>query len=103
MSMSKTRFEKGCAKEDIMVGYMRALSDMNRYEIFNLLINAGATGYFVAQIASLLKMSSPKVSFHLTRLANYGLVFATRDGQRVYYRACADIPTRLIELVRKGE
>lgn len=63
--------------------YFKALGDVNRLRILNLLLHGELC---VCDIQHVLETSQPNVSRHLAYLKNSGLVLDRRDGYRVFYR-----------------
>lgn len=60
----------------------KALADVNRLRILNLLLHGELC---VCDIQFVLKSPQPNVSRHLTYLKNAGLVQDRREGPRIYY------------------
>lgn len=63
--------------------YFKALGDINRLRILNLLLHGELC---VCDIQHVLGSSQPSVSRHLAYLKNSGLVLDRRDGLRIFYR-----------------
>jgi ArsR family transcriptional regulator, arsenate/arsenite/antimonite-responsive transcriptional repressor len=63
--------------------YFKALGDVNRLRILNLLLHGELC---VCDIQHVLESSQPNVSRHLAYLKNSGLVLDRRDGLRIFYR-----------------
>ncbi len=63
--------------------YFKALADMNRLRILNLLLHGELC---VCDIQYVLEATQPNVSRHLAYLKNSGLVQDRRDGYRIFYR-----------------
>jgi ArsR family transcriptional regulator len=61
----------------------KAMGDRTRLSILKTLFKGEQC---VTDLAKLLSMDAPRVSFHLTRLRFAGLVTDERRGQRVAYR-----------------
>lgn len=61
----------------------KALADVNRLRILNLLLHGELC---VCDIQYVLATSQPNVSRHLAYLKNSDLVIDRRDGYRIYYR-----------------
>ncbi|MGX8679939.1 MAG: ArsR/SmtB family transcription factor [bacterium] len=72
---------------------LRQLGDASRLRIFWLLCHHEAC---VLDIANIVQMSSPAVSFHLRVLKASNLVVSERHGKEMYYQA-AD--TELVDLL----
>lgn len=73
----------------------RQLSDSNRVRIFWLLCHCEEC---VINISSLMKMTSPAISHHLSLLKSSGLIVSRRDGKEVYYKAAETEQSRLLHL-----
>ena len=63
--------------------YFKALSDVNRLRILNLLLHGELC---VCDIQYVLDSSQPNVSRHLAYLKSSGLVLDRRVGLRIFYR-----------------
>lgn len=63
--------------------YFKALADVSRLRILNLLLHGELC---VCDIQHVLEASQPNVSRHLSYLKNSGLVLDRRDGYRVFYQ-----------------
>lgn len=66
--------------------YFKALGDINRLRILNLLLHGELC---VCDIQYVLEATQPNVSRHLSYLKNSGLVVDRRDGYRIFYRLAA--------------
>jgi ArsR family transcriptional regulator len=64
-------------------GYFKALSDVTRLRIMNLLLQGELC---VCDIHRIVDGSQPTISRHLNYLKHSGLVLDRRDGPRVFYR-----------------
>ncbi len=62
-----------------------ALAHETRLAVFRLLIPAGREGLPAGVIGEQLGLPPNRLSFHLGRLANAGLVSARREGRHLYY------------------
>jgi ArsR family transcriptional regulator len=62
--------------------YFKALADINRLRIINLLLHGELCG---CDIQYVLDTSQPNVSRHLIYLKNSGVVEDRRDGFRIFY------------------
>ena len=71
----------------------RSLGDPTRVRIFWLLSHREEC---VINIAALLEMSSPAVSYHLRSLAQSGLIESRRCGKEVYYKAGDTVQIKLL-------
>ncbi len=82
--------------------YFKALADVNRLRILNLLLHGELC---VCDIQYVLETSQPNVSRHLAYLRNSGLVLDRRDGYRIFYRLAEPKQSpkkRLFELLQKA-
>jgi DNA-binding transcriptional ArsR family regulator len=78
---------------------LSALSHAHRLAAFRLLVQAGPEGRPAGEIASALGISPPALSFHLSQLANAGLVHTRHDGRFVYYSADFEAMNALLEFL----
>jgi len=69
------------------VAALGALAQETRLAAFRALVEAGPRGLAAGALAAKLDVPPPTLSFHLTALANAGLVTATRDGRSIVYAA----------------
>src|ERR1700747_3803343 len=67
---------------------LRLLSDATRLRLFALLEREELT---VAELSSVLRLAQPRVSTHLAKLKDAGLVRARRAGVSAYYRFNDDL------------
>jgi len=102
-------------EEKIVIASLAALAQSARLRVFRALIGAAPRGMTPGDLAAMLDLPAPTLSFHLKELAHAGLVSAERDGRNLYYRpqfkrmnaliaylthhccqgqACADVPAR---------
>lgn len=72
----------------ILIGRLKALSDMTRLKILKLILERELN---VCELARLLNISQPAVSQHLRRLKAVGLATEDRRGQWIYYSASRDV------------
>jgi DNA-binding transcriptional ArsR family regulator len=79
-----------------------ALSHPHRLAAFRLLVQAGPEGRPAGEIASALGVSPPALSFHLSQLANAGLVRTKHDGRFVYYSADFDAMNALLAFLTEN-
>ena len=63
--------------------HFKALADITRLRILNLLLHGELCGCDVQHV---LDISQPNISRHLTYLKNSGLVLDRRSGFRIFYR-----------------
>lgn len=66
---------------------LSALAQEHRLSAFRLLVEAGPTGLPAGQIAAALNMPASSLSFHLSLLAEAGLVRQQREGRSLIYSA----------------
>lgn len=64
---------------------LSALAQDSRLEVFRLLVRAGEAGLPAGRIAEALEIAPATMSFHLSQLANAGLILDRRDGRSVIY------------------
>lgn len=67
------------------VGKFGALAHRHRLNAFRLLIEAGADGLAAGDLASMLFLTGPNMSFHLKILEQSGLVRSSRDHRNIFY------------------
>lgn len=68
-----------------------ALSDINRFKIFTLLLESKGN-ICVSEFADILGISVPAASQQLKTLENSGLIERTRSGQMICYKVLSDDP-----------
>lgn len=73
-----------------------ALAHETRLEIYRLLVRAGSAGRPAGELAVELGVPATTMSFHLSQMANAGLVSARRSGRSILYVVLFD---RMIELL----
>jgi DNA-binding transcriptional ArsR family regulator len=64
-----------------------ALAQINRLNIFRLLVVAGQDGMYPSDMAAALGVPSNSLSFHLKELLHCELVSQEREGRNLRYRA----------------
>jgi DNA-binding transcriptional ArsR family regulator len=64
-----------------------ALSQEHRLAAFRLLVQAGAEGIAAGAIAEKIGVPPSSMSFHLSQLANAGLVTQRRESRSIIYAA----------------
>ena len=69
----------------VAVTALAALGEESRLAIFRLLATGGRTGMNVGAIGDRVSIPQPRVSYHLKKLANVGLVASRREGKFVIY------------------
>lgn len=83
--------------------HFRLLSDSTRLRLLMLVDREELS---VAELAAITQLAQPRVSTHLAKLKEAGLVSDRREGVFVYYRMAANIPdaslNALWELLRKN-
>ena len=67
-----------------------ALSQETRLRAFRLLVEAGPSGMPAGQIGEQLGIAHNTLSFHLSHLANAGIVSSSKQGRQVLYKANFD-------------
>ena len=70
-----------------VVKALGALAQINRLNIFRLLIVAGQDGMYPGDMALTLGLSPNSLSFHLKELLHCELVSQEREGRNLRYRA----------------
>jgi DNA-binding transcriptional ArsR family regulator len=66
---------------------LAALAQVNRLDVFRLLIEAGPEGMPAGKIANALGLAPNTLTFHFDRLRVAGLVTARREGRSMIYAA----------------
>jgi DNA-binding transcriptional ArsR family regulator len=69
------------------VAALGALAQDTRLELFRLLVTTGPEGLSAGVIAERLGVIPSSLSFHLTHLANAGLITQRRLGRQLIYSA----------------
>lgn len=75
---------------------LAALAQETRLAAFRALVQAGPGGITAGDLAAVLEIAPPTLSFHLAALSNAGLVTATRDGRSIIYAAAFGAMNELI-------
>jgi len=70
-----------------VVKALGALAQINRLNVFRLLVVAGQDGMYPSDMASALGVSSNSLSFHLKELLHCELLLQEREGRYLRYRA----------------
>lgn len=78
---------------------LSALSQETRLLTFRVLMEAGADGMLAGAIAEYLELPPNKLSGHLTKLVNSGLVSVKRDGRHMIYRAEIEAVNQLLSML----
>ena len=76
--------------------HFRLLADPTRLRLLLLLDQEELS---VAELAAITQLAQPRVSTHLSKLREAGLVSDRRDGVFVYYRIATSIPDPNLEEV----
>ncbi len=69
---------------------LSALAHDTRLDLFRRLVRAGPSGLPAGTLAEALGVKPNTLSFHLSHLANAGLVTARREGRSIIYSAAFD-------------
>jgi DNA-binding transcriptional ArsR family regulator len=73
-----------------------ALSQETRLRVFRLLVEHGVEGVSAGMVSQKLGVAPNSLSFHLTHMANAGLINARREGRSIIYAANFDFFSGLI-------
>jgi len=77
-------------EEKFVIKALAALAQINRLQIFRVLVVRGSEGMTHALIAEQLGMPANTLSFHLKELMNADLISQERSGRNLIYRAQFD-------------
>jgi DNA-binding transcriptional ArsR family regulator len=77
-------------EEKLVIKALAALAQINRLQIFRVLVVRGSEGMTPALIAEQLGMPANTLSFHLKELMNADLISQERSGRNLIYRAQFD-------------
>jgi DNA-binding transcriptional ArsR family regulator len=77
-------------EEKFIIKALAALAQINRLQIFRVLVVRGSEGLTPALIAEQLGMPANTLSFHLKELMNADLISQERSGRNLIYRAQFD-------------
>ena len=69
------------------VAQLSALAQETRLATYRLLVEAGPQGVAAGEIADVLSVAPPALSFHLKELSNARLVSSRQEGRFIYYAA----------------
>lgn len=72
--------------ESQVIEAMGALAQETRLRILRFLVTKGSNGASAGEIGVAVEASSSRASFHLSTLANAGLVTAERKSRNIIYR-----------------
>ncbi|GJM08435.1 MAG: transcriptional regulator [Lysobacteraceae bacterium] len=78
-----------------------ALSQETRLRAFRLLVQAGTAGLAAGALSEQLGTPHNTMSFHLSHLANAGIVSSRKEGRSVIYSANFDVMRDLIGFMVK--
>ncbi len=81
------------------VQLLAALAQEHRLAAFRLLVEAGPEGLPAGRIAAELGMPPSSLSFHLSQLAEGGLVAQRREGRSLIYSARFDTMDGLVRFL----
>lgn len=73
-------------KEADALAALSAISSAPRLQILKRLVAAGATGLTAGDIAAAIGATPSRASFHLSTMAEAGLVSATRQSRQICYQ-----------------
>lgn len=79
-----------------------SLSQETRLRAFKVLIEYGRDGLIPGRIASVLKIPNNTLSFHLSHMADSGLVTSKKEGRSITYFANTDLIEELIEFLQEN-
>lgn len=79
-----------------------SLSQETRLRVFKLIIEFGGTGLGPKQIIEEMKIPDNTLSFHLSHLANSGLISSRREGRQLFYTANTDVVDGLIDFLKEN-
>ena len=82
--------------EEAVLQALSALSQRSRLALFRHLVRHAPVGDCPGEMAVVLDLSPPTLSFHLKALVAAGLVEAEPRGRHITYRARLDTVTRLV-------
>lgn len=83
-------------KEQDVVTALGALAQETRLRILRYLVTKGADGAAAGDISGAVNASASRTSFHLSALADAGLLDATRVSRSIIYRVNFDVMGGLI-------
>jgi DNA-binding transcriptional ArsR family regulator len=74
-------------KKTDAVAALAALAQVNRLDVFRLLVEAGHDGMPAGAVAEALDLAPNTLTFHFDRLRTAGLVTVRREGRSMIYAA----------------
>jgi DNA-binding transcriptional ArsR family regulator len=83
-------------KKTGVLAALAALAQVNRLDVFRLLVETGPDGMPAGSLANALKLAPNALTFHLDRLRDAGLVTVRRDGRSMIYAAQFDTMNALL-------
>src|ERR1700689_2482473 len=81
---------------------LAALAQVNRLDIFRLLVQAGPGGLAAGQVADKLGLAPNTLTFHFDRLRVAGLVTVRRDGRSMIYAARFEMMNGLVAFLTEN-
>ena len=75
---------------------LAALSQVNRLDVYRLLVKAGTNGMPAGEIAAALDVAPNSLTFHLDRLRHASLTTVKREGRSMIYAARYDTMNELV-------
>lgn len=81
------------------VDALSALAHETRLTVFRVLVRAGHEGLPAGEIAALLGVPNPTLSFHLNHLSQAGLLKTRRVGRSILYSVSFDGVRDLLEFL----
>ena len=82
--------------EDEAVAALASVSSTTRLRILKCLVAVGPGGLTAGEIASTVKASPSRTSFHLSNMSKAGLVRSNRQSRQISYRVDFDTVGRLM-------
>lgn len=73
-------------EETQAIARLSALSNETRLRMLKSLVAAGPAGLLAGEVASAVGAAPSRASFHLSLLADTGLISATRNARQITYR-----------------
>lgn len=73
-------------EEDQVITALGALAQDTRLRILRFLVTKGSEGAMAGEISAAVGASSSRASFHLSCLADAGLLVSTRKSRSIIYR-----------------